>query len=224
MKGRYFFTLLFLGPLSLLALIVLGIDGLIGDFNLKKLSLAEIEANGIGDILDSRYIEISGCFTDGTYLYGYEEPHSEKVSRVIFPVINRETFLRIKARKMAPDSIGKSSTDTTIGKITTHILVQRNEARFKPDCAAGIGSCTQDLIDLTIGGDELKGFTLRGLTLGALTDSEGNKKLKSLNYTVADNVVFLEEDTEPRGIFKSVMMIIGGILGIPVLIWLLRQD
>ena len=203
-------------------LIYYGYDGLRGDSTLKTMSLTELETQGVGD---SRYLEITDCFTTGVFVYEYEDDNKDRATNVIFPVINGDAFLQAIIDDEQTDTTDDFTFADTIEsvneaevaeKVTTHLLIKRNTAKFKPECAEGDGSCTQDLLDYIFGGEEARGFTVRGTTRIGIDDLEEKDRelIQSLNYNLADKVVYLEEDSEPRGSVASILMIAGGILGI----------
>lgn len=194
-----------------------GYDGMRGDSSLRTLSVTEIENGGVGD---SRFIEITDCYTSGAFVYEYEDNNKDAATSVIFPVISSESFLREVEETIVADSADFSTEFIENEKIKTHILIKRNTARFDPSCAAGDGTCTKDLTDFILEGEELRGFTVRGTTLLGLDemDSRDRELIQSLNYEIADNVVFLEEDAEPKGTALSLLMIVAGILGMLITI------
>ena len=202
-------------------LVYYGYDGLRGDSTLKTMSLTELETQGVGD---SRYLEITDCFTTGVFVYEYEDDNKDRATSVIFPVINSDAFLQALLEGEETDTTDLvtdadttySDTDTEVAeKVTTHLLIKRSAAKFKAECAEGDGSCTQDLLDYIFGSEEYRGFTVRGTTRIGLDDLEEKDRelIQSLNYNLADKVVYLEEDSEPRGAMASILMIAGGILG-----------
>lgn len=187
-----------------------GFDGMRGDHNLLKISLEELETNGIGD---SRYLEITDCYTNGSFVYEYNEDSPDSVKKVIFAVINREAF---EAEGMRLLIFGDSIPVDSAERPTTRLLVQRSTSKFKADCGAGDGTCTSDLMDQITSGEELQGFTLRGTTRLGLDDlsEEDRSLIESLNFNIGDPVVFLEEDAEPQSTTTALAMLIGGIIGI----------
>lgn len=194
-----------------------GYDGMRGDDTLKTLSLADLEAGGAGE---SRYLEISDCFTTGVFVYEYKDDDRDRATSVIFPVISSDAFIAEILKSDESDTTELLTESESSEMVTTHLLVKRSTARFAPECAAGDGSCTQDLIDYITDGEEIRGFTVKGTTRLGLDDLDEKDRdlIQSLNYNIADNVVFLEEDSEPRGTSMSLLMIVGGILGMLITI------
>ena len=200
-------------------LVYYGYDGLRGDSTLKTISLTELETQGVGD---SRYLEITDCFTTGVFVYEYEDDNKDRATSVIFPVINSDAFLQeiLEDEITVADTTDMSIDTLAKEKITTHLLVKRSTDKFNAECAEGDGSCTKDLIEYIFGGEEYRGFTLRGTTRIGIDDLDEKDRelIQSLNYNLADQVVYLEEDSEPRGATASILMIAGGILGMLITI------
>lgn len=196
-------------------LIYYGYDGIRGDQELKKLTIKEVQESGVGE---SRYLEISDCFTTGAFVYEYEEDEPDLATKVIIPIMDQEVFIS----EMQRIYISADSTSTeTFERAKIRLLVQRKPGNYAEDCAKGDGSCAKDLVDAITSGDELTGFTVRGMTQVGIDElSEKDKSLvQSLNYDIHDQVILLEEGAEPKGTTMALMMIIGGVLGVALTLY-----
>ena len=224
--------------IALTLLAYYGFNGLQGDRELRSITLNELETEGIGD---SRYLEITDCFTTGSFVYEYNQDKPENPNKVIFAVINQEAYSREVLRSlifgdstMADPAVMEGSTGVEdslssglnfSAKPTTHLLVQRNPTRYAEDCAAGDGSCLQDLTEKILSGEELQSLTLKGTTRIGLDDisEEDRNLIQTLNLNIAEDVIFLEEDAEPQDTTTALLMLIGGIMGIGAILWSYRR-
>jgi hypothetical protein len=166
-----------------------GIDGLYGDTELKTVSLADLSKESKGN---SRYLEITGCYVAGDFVYSYDK-NTTKVLSVIFPVISAEQI----------------SDYISPGLATTKLIVIRDQKKFSPDCAEN-ETCLSDFDDIP---DE--GFTIRGMTVWGFDniDSETEELIRTLNYSISSDVVVLKENDMPETTKTgSVLMLLGGIL------------
>lgn len=174
-----------------------GYDGLRGSSDLVEYSADEIENKGIGD---NRYIKIKNGYSIGQFVYNYSKDLPQKASSVIFPLISEE--------KVNQFVNGKSD-------ITIKILIKRNTARFNSDCLRDT-SCVNDIMEKQV----KNGFSIKGVTQIGLNDVDDETKrlLSESGFNIDNKVVFLEEDAEPQGATKSILMLIGGILGLIIVV------
>lgn len=195
-----------------LYLIYAGFDGLKGDDDLKKISMGELIKDGVGD---SRYLEITGCYSKGDIVYKYSPKSPNKVTDIIFPVIDSAAFIDAIINEMAlefgdEDSSIKQNKDLN----KTMLLIKRDPNKFSSTCISQgeDHTCLDDLLTV----DSISPFSIKGTVQLGLNDvdSETRKLISSLNYNVSDKVIFLEENTEPKGKALSFFMILGGFLGI----------
>ena len=173
-------------------LIYSGIEGLYSNAELKKISLEELSKKSVGR---SRYLEITGCYTDGLYVVQYYE-NTGKISGVIFPVLTLEEFI-------------KSMDESTA---TTKLIVIRNSENFSSDCYEK-NSCLDDILDFSEEGFTIKGLTVWGFDNSEVSD-ETRKLIQSINYNIQSDIVILREDAQPetKGKVFPALMLIGGIL------------
>lgn len=196
-------------------LIYYGYDGIRGDQGLKKMTMKEVWESGVGE---SRYLEISDCFTTGAFVYEYDEDKPDYATKVIIPVMDKAVFVSEMQRIYLS---GDSLAADTLARTKIRLLVQRKEGKYAEDCAKGDGSCAVDLVEAITSGDELAGFTIKGMTqIGIDELSDKDKDLvQSLHYDLHDQVILLEEGAEPRGTTMSLLMIIGGVIGVALTLY-----
>ena len=182
-----------------------GYDGLNGNFNLKKISLEEVEHNGVGS---NRFLEINNCYATGGFVYNVNKKvgQNDKIDFVVFPIINKTEY-----QKILNSALDTSKND---GKnATTYVLVKRNPNNYYDTCANGDGSCLNDLIGKSL--LESNGFTVKGVTISWLEDltNEQRQMIKSLHINMSDNVIMLQEDTKPKSKMISIVILAFGIIG-----------
>jgi hypothetical protein len=195
-----------------LYIIYYGYDGMRGDNDLKKLSMDELMKEGIGD---SRYLEITGCYSTADIVYKYSQKSPNQVTDVIFPVLDSTSFFEAIFNEI--ESVyGDSSTQSSKFKNKTMLLIKRDPNKFSSNCISirDDHSCLDDLVHE----DSITPFSVKGTVLLGLDDldSETKNLISSLNYNISDKVIFLEENSEPKGKVLSFLMILGGILGLVV--------
>ena len=160
-----------------------GADGLwvnITSGSLTTFDIRTVEKHGIGN---NRYIKITGGTWGSSYTYQVNEK-SDDVHYIIYSLQSPETYSNIIDGKNA----------------TVHVIVK------KP---AYIPANNLDKWTTANGSDddevEAQGVTLVGLD----SISSGHIDLiESMNITVSDSVIFLEEGTEPRSIITNLLMLI----------------
>jgi hypothetical protein len=192
-----------------------GFDGLRGNHNLKKMSLEEVEKYGVGN---SRYLEVSNCYALGSFVHEYDKKRPDNVENVIFPIVSKKTFHKyLESEALQMEDASESDTARrNIVDLQTTLIVKRSKAKFSSGCAKGDGTCLDDLLDFDSEQFMKSGFSIKGVTLVGLddVDSETKSLIQRLDYKMGTNVLLLEEDAEPRGSLPSILMLIGGILGL----------
>ncbi|GEM_PF-6870720 len=186
--------------IAIIALAVLaynGYDGLRGSTDLMEYSAKDVESSGIGD---NRFIKINDGYTTGEFVYNYSKGSPQKATSVIFPLISDEILTQYIN--------GKSD-------ITIKVLIKRSTSRFSSDCVRDT-SCINDILQK----QENSGFSIQGVTQIGLNDVDDETKrlLSQSGFNIDSKVVFLEEDAEPKSSTKSILMLIGGILGIIIVV------
>jgi hypothetical protein len=184
----------FLALIAFFFLAYNGCDGLTGNKDLVEYSIEKIEQSGTAE---NRYIQINNGYTTGEFVYHTDKNLPNSANSIIFPLISKSNF----------EKGVKGETNLSI-----KVLVQRSSKRFNSHCIEDT-SCINDVVDQQM---KKKGYSVKGLTLIGLNDvdSETKKLLGSSGFNIDSNVVFLEEDMEPTSNTKSILMLIGGILGI----------
>jgi hypothetical protein len=192
--------------LGLFAVVYYGFDGLAGDHDLTIISLEDAIGNGVEN---KRFLEITGCYPARDFVYEHFE-NSDAITDIIVPMLTRKEFIKyVKQAEQLP---------------TCYLFVKRNRNKYESNCMMD-SSCVDDLytkLENVIS----TGITMQGLTLIGLDniDSETKSLIKTAGYNLPSNVLFLEEDAKPRGIFLSILMILGGIAGsIIYIIWLIKM-
>ncbi|MDR2286616.1 MAG: hypothetical protein LBE04_03960 [Prevotellaceae bacterium] len=182
---KNFFVILILSGLS----IYYCFDRIKGNHRLKTFSLNEIKENGIGD---NRYLEVTNCYTLGSFVYHYNPDNPDYTSGIIFPAVTEDEYFACL-------------NEGANIELNTVLLIKRSTNKFNPNCMQGEEhTCLDDLC---------ADFTIRGMVLLGLDDIDDDDKelIQSLNYNISSNVIFLEEDKTPRGILLSVLMLAAGI-------------
>lgn len=169
-----------------------GFDGVITNQDIVEYTADEIEINGISS---NRYIEISDGFTTGNYVYEYTSSNS--ANEIIFPLVGE---------KQITSFLKEEETALQI-----KIIVKRNHKKFKSNCITD-NTCVNDIIDQQFD----SGYTVRGVTLVGFDniDDETKDLLKSSEFNISDDVIFIEEGSKPRESIYSILMLIGGVIGV----------
>jgi len=194
----------------------LGYDGLKGDFDLKTISLKDIESEGIGD---SRYIEVTNCYLLGDFVYEYDEKSPSTITNIIFPIVNKDAYL-----DFSEDFSLELGEEKSEKQASTILIVKRNKEKFNPNCGTD-STCLDDLWSVENYAES--GFSIKGVSLLGLDelDEKTRNLILSLDYDLDLNVLYLEEDAEPQGFFMSFLKMIGGISGIiGVLYYMMKSN
>ncbi|MFM7078932.1 MAG: hypothetical protein ACKOYC_03975, partial [Bacteroidota bacterium] len=153
-----------------------------------------------------------------------------KATSLIFTVVDSTSFHESFYNSMFEEL---ESNDTSLipnkQKSKTHLLVKRDPAKFDPYCVKGDHTCLDDLIQVDTSGllPQFKSFSIKGVTLIGLEDLDEKTQdlISDLNYEMPADVIFLEENAEPQGTFMSILMTIGGALGLlAVLVYSFRSN
>lgn len=173
-----------------------GFDGLTINKDLVEYSMENIEKKGIGD---DRFIKLTGAYPTGEYVYHYDVENPNVANKIIFPLVSKKVFDKIEE--------GKTS------KFPVKVLVKRSSAKFKRNCVAS-NSCIDDVIQ------QMDNYTVKGVVLPGLDDVDDETKelLNGSGLNIGNDVIFIEEDEEPKSNTKSILMLIGGIIGILLII------
>ncbi len=158
-----------------------GGDGLWVNLTSGKLttfSIETVEKHGIGN---SRYVNI----TDGTWSNGYVYQYDQKTTKVnyvIFALESAETFLAIEAGEKKPVRVlVKKKASTSTLRLDEWAIKNGAEAEKV----------------------EIQGVTLIGFDS---IDDSSRKLIQSLGMEISEDVIFIEEGSEPRSLIKNLLM------------------
>jgi len=164
-----------------------GGDGLWVNMTSGKLttfSVETVEDHGIGN---NRFINITGGTWGGGVAYQYDQDNHQ-VDFVIYPLVSADTYTEIA-----------EGNDSSI-----QILVKKTAHTSEANLDSWLEEQGMNLDEVTVQGVTLVGFNAIG--------DEFKDLIESMDMTVSDSVIFLEEDSEPRALLNNLAMFIPAFL------------
>lgn len=164
-----------------------GGDGLWVNLSSGKLTtfnINTVEEHGVGN---SRFIKVTGGTWSNGLVYQVDQ-NTNQLDHVIFALESPETYIALEQGKSAPVHVlVKKKTDVHVDKLEE--WVQQN------------GGSDEEV--------EIQGVTLVGFDS---IDDESKSLIESMEMQLSDNVIFIDEGTEPRPITTNLAIFFPSLL------------
>ncbi len=184
-------------PLSVVGFTLLwfGGDGLLVNID-DKLKVFDISEVEKNGVGSARFVEIKKGIALGAYTYTVDD--LEKINNVYFPLGSEQTIIDMYQNK--------------VDKIKINVLIQDK----KPD-----PNCLKTKSCISFGEINVRGVTRRRI------DYETRKAIERLNdelIEVADDLVIVEDNTEPHSVGRNIIMILVGMMFVATLVFAIIKN